>query len=89
MALTREEKKTLVEKYRLHEKDVGSVEVQIALLTERINQLDKHLKTYKKDHNSRRGLLVMVGKRRALLKYLHRENPEKYNQLIEQLGLRK
>ena len=89
MALATEEKKAIIEKYRLHEKDVGSVEVQIALLTERINQLTEHLKVYKKDHHSRRGLLVMVGKRRGLLKYLQKRNPEKYSSLIAQMGLRK
>lgn len=89
MPLTTEERKTLIEKYHLHENDVGSTAVQIALLTERINRLSNHLKTYKKDHHSRRGLLVMVGKRRALLKYLNRGDPAKYKSLIEQLGIRR
>lgn len=89
MALATEEKKIVIDKYKLHEKDVGSTAVQIALLTERINRLSEHLRTYKKDHHSRRGLLIMVGKRRALLKYLYRHAPEKYKSLTEQLGLRK
>ena len=78
-----------IEKYALHEGDTGSPEVQIALLTERINHLNEHLQTNKKDHHSRRGLLLMVGKRRGLLEYLKKTNIESYRTLIAQLGLRK
>ena len=78
-----------IEKYALHEGDTGSPEVQIALLTERINHLNEHLQTNKKDHHSRRGLLLMVGKRRGLLDYLKKTNIESYRELIAQLGLRK
>lgn len=83
------EKKTLVEKYRIHAKDTGSIDVQVALLTQRINELVKHLTTHKKDIDSKRGLLVMVGKRRKLLNYLKRSNPKDYEKLIKDLGLRK
>ncbi|HHY62918.1 MAG TPA: 30S ribosomal protein S15, partial [Firmicutes bacterium] len=76
-------------KYQLHESDTGSPEVQIAILTERINYLTEHLKVHKKDHHSRRGLLKMVGKRRALLDYLKDSDIERYRALIEELGLRK
>ncbi|HOB41759.1 MAG: 30S ribosomal protein S15 [Bacillota bacterium] len=89
MSLTTEEKKSIIEKYQLHESDTGSPEVQIAILTERINYLTEHLKVHKKDHHSRRGLLKMVGKRRALLDYLKDSDIERYRALIEELGLRK
>ncbi|HMD54946.1 MAG TPA: 30S ribosomal protein S15 [Phycisphaerae bacterium] len=74
---------------RIHEKDTGSAEVQIALLTERINELTEHFKTHKKDFSSRRGLLKMVGKRSSLLKYLTRTDPQRYQAIITRLGLRK
>lgn len=84
-----EAKKKIVSDYKVHEKDSGSPEVQIALLTARINELTEHLKTHKKDHSSRRGLLKMVGKRNALLKYLTRQDRNRYLQIISRLGLRK
>lgn len=89
MPLATSRKKELVQEYRRHESDTGSAEVQIALLTERITQLTEHLKSHKKDHGSRRGLLKMVGKRSALLKYLSREDLERYQSTIKRLGLRK
>jgi small subunit ribosomal protein S15 len=75
--------------YRLHETDTGSPEVQVALLSERINHLTEHLKTHKKDHHSRRGLLMLVGRRRRLLDYLRRNDVERYRALIAKLGLRR
>ncbi len=87
--ITTQEKTQVVSDYRIHEKDTGSPEVQIALLTKRITQLTEHLKTHKKDHSSRRGLLKMVGKRNSLLKYLTREDRARYQQVIGRLGLRK
>jgi len=89
MALLKEEKKVIIENYRIHETDTGSPEVQIAMLTKRINQLTEHLKQHKKDHHSRRGLLQMVGKRRALLNYLKDKDIERYRTLLEKLELRK
>lgn len=89
MALTLVDKTTLVTSHRRHEKDTGSPEVQVALLTGRINQLTEHLKTHKKDHSSRRGLLKMVGARNGLLKFLTRTDHERYQKIIESLGLRK
>lgn len=86
---TASKKANLIDKYRTHEGDTGSTEVQVALLTERIQLLIDHLKDHKKDHDSRRGLLLMVGKRRRLLNYLKKESVERYNQLIQDLGLRK
>jgi small subunit ribosomal protein S15 len=83
------EKQKIVEQFRLHEKDTGSPEVQIALLTERINYLTEHFKTHKKDHHSRQGLLKLVSLRRSLLYYLKRNDAERYRTLIEQLGIRK
>jgi len=82
-------KKQTVSDYRIHEKDTGSPEVQIALLTARINELTEHLKTHKKDFSSRRGLLKMVGNRNSLLKYLIREDRSRYQAVITRLGLRK
>ncbi|WP_369688869.1 30S ribosomal protein S15 [Carboxydothermus pertinax] len=79
----------IIAKYQLHEKDTGSPEVQIAILTERIMQLTEHLKVHKKDFHSRRGLLKMVGQRRALLNYLKRKDFERYRAIVEKLGLRK
>lgn len=88
MALDKEKKQAIINQYRIHANDTGSPEVQIALLTKRIDDLTEHLKVHKKDHHSRRGLLKMVGKRRALLNYLAREEPERYRAIIERLGLR-
>ena len=82
-------KQEIIAKYALHEGDTGSPEVQIALLTERINHLNEHLKEHHKDHHSRRGLLKMVGQRRNLLKYLRETDIERYRSLIARLGLRK
>lgn len=89
MALTREEKSHLVAQYRRDETDTGSPEVQVALLTRRIEELTEHLKAHKHDHHSRRGLLQMVGKRRRLLEYLRREDVERYRALVQRLGLRR
>jgi small subunit ribosomal protein S15 len=89
MSITADQKTQIVSEYRTHEKDTGSPEVQIALLTQRITELTEHLKTHKKDHSSRRGLLKMVGKRNSLLKYLTREDRTRYQQIIGKLGLRK
>lgn len=89
MALTHELKQQIIGKYQAHEGDTGSPEVQIAILTERINYLTEHLKTHKKDHHSRRGLLKMVGQRRGLLNYLSKKDIKRYRQIIERLGLRK
>ena len=82
-------KKSIIESFRTHDSDTGSPEVQIALMTERINHLNEHLKIHKKDFHSRRGLLKMVGKRRNMLNYLKKKEIDKYRQLIEKLGLRK
>lgn len=89
MALLVERKKEVIEEHRVHPKDTGSPEVQIAMLTERINQLTEHLRTHPKDFHSRRGLLMMVGKRRRLLQYVGREDQERYRGLIDKLGLRR
>lgn len=89
MALAIEKKKSIIETHRVHAKDTGSPEVQIAMLTDRINQLTEHLRTHSKDYHSRRGLLMLVGKRRRLLQYLNRESTERYRNLIEKLGLRR
>lgn len=89
MVLLLEKKKETIVKQRLHAKDTGSPEVQVGLLTERINQLTEHLRIHKKDFHSRRGLLMMVGKRRRLLKYVSNESNERYRVLIEKLGLRR
>ena len=89
MHLNKEEKLAVMQPYQHHDKDTGSAEVQVAILTERINHLNEHLKQNKKDHHSRRGLLKMVGKRRRLLDYLMAKDIEKYRALIAQLGLRK
>ncbi len=87
--LTPEQKQMLIEKYRIHEADTGSPEVQIAILTERINYLTEHLKQHKKDHHSRRGLLKMVGQRRGLLNYLRDNDIERYRVILQKLNLRK
>ena len=89
MAAKAEEKKNVVETHRRHEKDTGSPEVQIALLTDRINHLTEHLKRHKKDHTTRRGLRILVGRRKTLRKYLAKKSNERYEKLIEKLGLRK
>lgn len=89
MALPTEKKQTIIGEYRIHDKDTGSPEVQIAILTERINYLTEHLKEHKKDHHSRRGLLKMVGQRRALLNYLKDSEVERYRKIVDRLGLRK
>ena len=89
MALTKETKQALIKKYARDEKDTGSPEVQIALLTTRINELTEHLKVHKKDNHSRRGLLKMVGKRRNLLNYLAKKDINRYREIVKKLGLRK
>ena len=89
MAMTVADKTEVVTAFRRHDKDTGSPEVQVALLTKRIGQLAEHLKTHKKDHASRRGLLKMVGARSSMLKFLTRTDRERYQKTIEQLGLRK
>ena len=83
------DKSTTITDYRLHDTDTGSPEVQVALLTERINHLTEHLKTHRKDHHGRRGLLMLVGRRRRLLDYVKRNDVERYRQLIARLGLRR
>ena len=89
MTISKEKKSEIIEEYKINEGDTGSPEVQIAILTYRINSLTEHLKENKKDHHSRRGLLRMVGKRRGLLKYLKNKDIERYRTLIEKLGLRR
>ena len=89
MALEQEVKTGVIEKFQLHPKDTGSVEVQIALLTKRIEELNKHLGDHKKDNHSRRGLLLMVGQRRKFIKYLQKRDYGKYQAVIKELGLRK
>jgi small subunit ribosomal protein S15 len=89
MPVTREPKPKIIENYRVHPKDTGSSEVQIALLSERITYLNDHFRIHRKDHASRRGLLVMVGKRKRLLEYLKRRDPGRYKTVIDRLGIRK
>ena len=89
MSLTQEKKAELIEKFGETPQDTGKPEVQIALMTERINQLTDHLRTHKKDHHSRRGLLMIVGRRRRFLRYLERSDLERYRSLVKELGLRK
>jgi len=89
LVLETAKKQEVLAKYRRNEKDVGSPEVQVALLTERINYLTDHFKTHPKDHNSRRGLLKMVGKRKRLLDYLRETDFERYQQVVRELGIRK
>jgi small subunit ribosomal protein S15 len=89
MALNKDEVNTIISKFGKNEKDTGASEVQIALLTSRINQLTEHCKKFKKDKSSQRGLLILVGQRRRMLKYIQRSNLEKYRTLIKDLGLRK
>lgn len=89
VSLSNEKKLSIIERFRIHETDTGSPEVQVAILTERINYLTEHLKVHKKDHHSRRGLLKMVGHRRALLDYLKDNDIERYRAIVDELGLRK
>ena len=89
MTLTVEKKRELVERFGSGAEDTGKTEVQIALLTERINELTEHLRVHRKDHHSRRGLLMLVGRRRRLLNYLQRDDLERYRALVRELGLRK
>ena len=89
MPLEKDQKAAIVEEYRLHDKDTGSPEVQVAILTERINQLIEHLKSHKSDHHSRRGLLKLVGQRRRHLRYLTGQKVSRYQSIITRLGLRK
>ncbi|WP_027408732.1 30S ribosomal protein S15 [Anoxybacteroides tepidamans] len=89
MALTQERKNEIINQFKIHETDTGSPEVQIAILTEQINNLNEHLRVHKKDHHSRRGLLKMVGKRRNLLTYLRNKDIARYRELINKLGLRR
>lgn len=89
MALDQQTKQEIINKYKIHEGDTGSPEVQIAILTYRINYLTEHLKENKKDHHSRRGLLKMVGQRRSLLNYLIKNDIERYREIIKKLGLRR
>ncbi|MGQ9602841.1 MAG: 30S ribosomal protein S15 [bacterium] len=89
MPLSKEKKQEIIRKFRIHDQDSGSPEVQIALLTERINQLSNHFQVHKKDFHSRRGLLKLVGQRRRLLNYLRAKRAESYNQLVKELRLRK
>ncbi|MBE6686225.1 MAG: 30S ribosomal protein S15 [Ruminococcaceae bacterium] len=87
--MTKDEKQAIIEAYKMHEGDTGSPEVQIAILTHRINTLTEHLKVNKKDHHSRRGLLKMVGHRRNLLNYLQKKDINRYREIIKKLGIRK
>jgi small subunit ribosomal protein S15 len=89
MPLTKERKTELVDQYGRHPGDTGSSEVQVAMLTERINELTEHLRTHKKDHHSRRGLLMLVGQRRRLLDYLRNTDVDRYRKLVGELGLRR
>jgi len=89
VAMTPDRKKEIIEDFKMHQVDTGSPEVQIALLSERITYLTEHFKLHKKDHHSRRGLLKLVGQRRQLLNYLKKKNMERYNTIIERLGLRR
>ncbi|UOQ85622.1 30S ribosomal protein S15 [Gracilibacillus salinarum] len=89
MAITQDRKNEIIGEYKTHENDTGSPEVQIAVLTEEINNLNNHLRIHKKDHHSRRGLLKMVGKRRNLLNYLRNKDVARYRTLIQKLGLRR
>ncbi len=89
MPLLKEKKAEIMSQFKQHEKDTGSPEVQIALLTARINQLTEHLKEHKKDHHSRRGLLMMVGQRRRLLNYLSAKDINRYREVVAKLGLRR
>lgn len=89
MVMTPERKSTIIEDFKMHPSDTGSPEVQIALLSERITYLTEHFKSHKKDHHSRRGLLKLVGQRRSLLNYLKKKSVDRYNTVVERLGLRR
>ena len=89
MVSSREQRGAIVQDHRIHERDTGSVDVQVALLTDRVRYLTEHLKQHKKDHHSRRGLLLMVSRRTRLLKYLAKRDPDRYQALIQKLGLRR
>jgi small subunit ribosomal protein S15 len=89
MTLTQQRKQELISEYQVHETDTGSADLQIAVLTERINKLTAHLKANKKDHSSRRGLLKMIGRRKGLLSYIQKEDYERYQKLIARLGIRR
>jgi len=89
LVLLKSKKTEVIENFKVHSKDTGSSSVQVALLTQQINELAEHLKTHKKDVHSRRGLVMMIGKRRRLLDYLKQNNPQKYQQTIDKLDLRK
>jgi len=89
MALGKERKQQITKEFQLHERDTGSSDVQIAILTERINEITVHLKNHKKDHHSRRGLLRLVGRRRRLLDYLSEKDPERYQAILKKLNLRR
>ncbi len=89
MVLVKEKKNEVIDNFKIHAKDTGSHVVQIALLTEKINSLTEHLKTYRKDFHSRRGLLMMIGKRRRLLSYLSKKDPQRYEEVLNKLNLRK
>ncbi|MDV3350370.1 30S ribosomal protein S15 [Leptolyngbyaceae cyanobacterium CCMR0082] len=88
MALLQEQKQSIISDYQVHETDTGSVDVQVAMLTEKINRLSKHLQANKKDHSSRRGLLRMIGRRKRLLAYLVKQDSSRYQELIKKLGIR-
>ena len=89
MVLTSKEKKELIDKFKLHESDTGSPEVQVGLLTHRISYLTEHLKAHKKDHHTRRGLLMLVGQRRRLLNYVKNKDVQRYRDIVKTLGLRR
>ena len=89
MALLQEKKKEIIETFKVHSRDTGSADVQVALITERINSLSQHFKLHKKDHHSRRGLLALVGRRRRLLAFIKKKDAKKYAEVIEKLQLRK
>ena len=89
MTITNEEKKGIIDSYKVHESDTGSTEVQVAILTERIKYLTEHFKVHAKDHHSRRGLLKLVGRRRRLLNYLKKTNIAKYREILERLSIRR
>lgn len=89
MALTQQRKQELMGEYQVHETDTGSADLQVAMLTDRINQLTQHLRTNQKDHSSRRGLLKMIGRRKRLLSYIQNKDVERYQKLIARLGIRR
>ena len=89
MAIVKEKKTEVINRFKTHAKDTGSAPVQVAVLTEQINQLNEHFKSHKKDHHSRRGMLMLIGRRRRLLDYLQKQDPKKYEETINKLDLRK